>query len=610
MQKNVLIVVAVAALCAIGGIATLLILQLGSYGIEYDLDGGEFVSVHPESYRPGVDLDIPTPMKDGYISAGFYTDPERTEYFDGNTEGMEGVLKLYARWMESPVGCILTYSQEGECDRGFSSYTLTGTQYKVPYFYSSYSDTLYTNVISHDEYHYTEVQETYRTMGMKIVQSPEYSKCMYQGTEILDTVDGEKVCDKYMMVFDDGAIGTIWVDGSLIYKECYDFIGTSDSDIKSEHITRVLQSVGSVDLPTDGGLSLFMGDGISVSDYKGRYKIGEIVTLTAEVEKGKSFGGWYDADLNLLSDDKKYSFEFYAATSVYLINSMDDRFHFSKNVEVDLDKAFGLDGATYSIHNMDTGSSKSSKSACTFTQSGIYLITTDSVGGNRAYCAEVAGDVTRDYSWKWNGNTYSVSLNIDYEDYIYAKDYYSLSERRQDKPSHDRDKTFVELSCQDARMARYTEKMASLLYDAYMEKNGPSNVKDYLNYLLAFVQYIPYQTDEEYLGYLEYWKFPLETLYDNGGDCEDTSILYAAIALKSMKKLGFDYDVALQIMPGHMCAAIKSSSISGETNPYGYKYCETTSEKYKIGEIPSKMRDYFVNSEHYTAKSFTIVFED
>lgn len=159
-------------------------------------------------------------------------------------------------------------------------------------------------------------------------------------------------------------------------------------------------------------------------------------------------------------------------------------------------------------------------------------------------------------------------------------------------------------------MKRYAAELTDFLIEAYKAKRTDVDAKDYLSYLLAFTQYIPYQTDEEYMGYKEYWKFPLETLYDNGGDCEDTSILFVALAHESMAKLGFDYDVALQIMPGHVCAAIKSSSISGETNPYGYRYCETTSEKYKIGEIPSKMKDYFVNSEHYTARSFTIVFED
>jgi hypothetical protein len=221
----------------------------------------------------------------------------------------------------------------------------------------------------------------------------------------------------------------------------------------------------------------------------------------------------------------------------------------------------------------------------------------------------VAGDVTREYTWDWNGNSYSVTMDIDYEDYQYAKNYYDIDERRQDRPYHDRDKTFVELSYQDPKMSRYTEKMAGLLIDAYEEKNSNVTTSDYLNYLLAFVQYLQYQTDEEYLGYTEYWKFPLETLFDEGGDCEDTAILYVAIAHESMERLGLDYDVALQILPGHMCVAVKSKDIGAQTNPYGYMYGETTAKNYKVGEIPDKVRESFLNKEYYPNKSYTVKIE-
>ena len=609
MQKIALIVVVVAAVCVVGGIAALLAMQEESYGIDYELNGGEFLVDHPKSYIPGRSVDIPSPMKDGYISAGFYTDAELTDYFDGNTQGMEGVLKLYARWIESPVGQFMTYSQEGECDRGFSSYTLTGTQNKIFYYYSTSQGTLYTSLMGRDNYYYTEVHEAYSQAVIDIVQSPGYSKYAYLGKETLDTLWGEKVCDKYLTKNDNGSTTTIWVDGYLIYKECYDYIGTQDSDVKSEHITRILENAIQVDLPEEGSLSLFTGDGISVSNFKGQYKIGDVVTLTAEVAKGKSFGGWYDAEDNLLSDDKTYSFEFYAPTSIYAMNNVEDSFQFEKNVEVDLDKTFGLNGVMYTIYNLDAGTAKSSESPYTFTQCGLYKITTGSDGGNHAYWAEVAGDVTREYTWNWNGNSYSVMIDIDYEDYQYAKNYYDFSERRQQKPSHDRDKTFVELSYQDPKMSRYTEKMTNLLIDAFKEKNTKVTTSDYLNYLLAFVQYIQYQTDEEYLGYAEYWKFPLETLFDEGGDCEDTAILYVAIAHKSMERLGLDYDVALQILPGHMCVAVKSKDIRAQTNPYGYVYGETTAKNYKVGDVPDKVRESFIDKEYYPNKSFTVEIE-
>ena len=610
MQKAVLVVLAVAAVCAVGGVAAFMLTQSESYAIEYELDGGEFVSDHPESYRPGKDIDVPSPVKDGYLSAGFYTDPGLTRYFDGSTDGMEGVLTLYARWIESPIGQFVTYSQEGECDRGFSSYTLTGTRMSVFYHYSIPTGTMYTQVFGNDDYYYPEVGTTYSEFVMELQSSPGFSGYEYRGTETIETATGARACDKYTTAYDNGAVGTIWIDGCLIYKECYDYVGTGDSEVRSEHITLTLQSAVPIELPTGGTLSLFTGDGISVSGYKDRYDLGEAVSLTAEVEKGKTFGGWYDSDLNLLSADRTYSFEYIASTSVYAMNSQEGMVRFDKGVEVDLDGAFGLDGATYSLYNLDAGTFVMTESPYTFAQSGMYKITTNLMDdGNHVYWAEVAGDVTREYTWEWDGDDYSVKMDIDYDDYLYAKDYYGFGERRQDKPTHERDKTFVELSYQDKRMSRYVEKMASLLVDAYKEKNPKVTEEDYLNYLLAFVQYIPYQTDEEYLGYAEYWKFPLETLFDYGGDCEDTAILYAAIAHESMGRLGFDCDAALQILPGHMAVAIRTDAVKAKANPMGYVYGETTAKGYAVGRIPDKVSESFLDSDYYPTKSFTVIID-
>ena len=92
---------------------------------------------------------------------------------------------------------------------------------------------------------------------------------------------------------------------------------------------------------------------------------------------------------------------------------------------------------------------------------------------------------------------------------------------------------------------------------------------------LDFVQSMEYQSDEVFMGHVEYWKFPLETLCDQGGDCEDTAILYSSL----MKAMGFD--TVLIIVPGHMASGIL---LSGETT---YRYCETTSNQFEVGVKPS-----------------------
>ncbi len=64
-----------------------------------------------------------------------------------------------------------------------------------------------------------------------------------------------------------------------------------------------------------------------------------------------------------------------------------------------------------------------------------------------------------------------------------------------------------------------------------------------LNFVLSFVQNaMAYLDDMQTTGFYDYYKFPLETLVEGGGDCEDKSILMATVA----HDLG--YDVVLIVM--------------------------------------------------------------
>ncbi len=52
-----------------------------------------------------------------------------------------------------------------------------------------------------------------------------------------------------------------------------------------------------------------------------------------------------------------------------------------------------------------------------------------------------------------------------------------------------------------------------------------------LNFVLSFVQEgLEYMDDLTYTGFYDYYKFPLETLVEGGGDCEDKSVLMATVA--------------------------------------------------------------------------------
>jgi len=105
-----------------------------------------------------------------------------------------------------------------------------------------------------------------------------------------------------------------------------------------------------------------------------------------------------------------------------------------------------------------------------------------------------------------------------------------------------------------------------------------------VDFAAAFVQSLPYTVDSVTTGYDEYPRYPIETLVDGGGDCEDTSILLASL----IDKLG--YGGVLIELPNHLGVGVK-----GGDNIYGsywlyegnkYYYIETTGENWEIGDLP------------------------
>jgi hypothetical protein len=171
----------------------------------------------------------------------------------------------------------------------------------------------------------------------------------------------------------------------------------------------------------------------------------------------------------------------------------------------------------------------------------------------------------------------------------------------------------------------------SALYDAYKSvpvhtrtKNGPSgygfltttddayvkmvaaklnetatgqgyNSYDKVSFVLAFVQSLPYTSDKVTSGYDEYPRFPIETLVDGGGDCEDTSILFATITLI----MGYG---TVYINPtDHYAVGVLGDNLKGTYWEYPdgsgnkYYYCETTGDGFTIGLLP----DQFIGKNAY-----------
>ncbi len=186
-----------------------------------------------------------------------------------------------------------------------------------------------------------------------------------------------------------------------------------------------------------------------------------------------------------------------------------------------------------------------------------------------------SGTLTRSYLWEYANSEFTVEYQYNTEAY----DAYSERSRNRDF-TH-----FVNDPYDDELISQITKQIGELAVDAgYDEEEIP-----YIT--MAFVQSLPYVSDSVSAGYDEYPRFPFETLYHGGGDCEDSAILLASLLYD------MDYGVALIILPDHMAAGVKSEeALEGGYYKYAgtrYYYLETTNSGWDVGVIPDK----YVNAE-------------
>ena len=115
--------------------------------------------------------------------------------------------------------------------------------------------------------------------------------------------------------------------------------------------------------------------------------------------------------------------------------------------------------------------------------------------------------------------------------------------------------------------------------------------------MAKFVQdCIEYEYDSDTTGQDEYPRYPIETIYERQGDCEDTSILMAAL----LKEWG--YEVGFLHLPGHIAVALRTADDYDdgsyyEINGHRYLFIESTGSGWNIGDIPDDLMG--VSAEFY-----------
>ena len=194
--------------------------------------------------------------------------------------------------------------------------------------------------------------------------------------------------------------------------------------------------------------------------------------------------------------------------------------------------------------------------------------------------------VVRHFNWTdFNGNDWTWDLDLSEDTYKFYK-----SKKRTDEYT-----TYATDPYDDELIQSIVE-----LFKQSASEEG-YNDRDTINFVISFVQSLPYTSDNVTTGFDEYQRYPYETLWDNGGDCEDTAIL-TAVLLKEM-----EYDAVMISPPRHMAVGVNLESQSGvyyEFKGKKYYYLETTGDNWEIGEIPDDYKNQEVEVLPLIAKPY------
>ncbi|MDV0444882.1 hypothetical protein MmiAt1_04280 [Methanimicrococcus sp. At1] len=178
----------------------------------------------------------------------------------------------------------------------------------------------------------------------------------------------------------------------------------------------------------------------------------------------------------------------------------------------------------------------------------------------------------RSFEWYYNGETHTYTYSGPTELYEY---YVNKTHERDDYNQY--------------ALSEYDRLIMREIADYFKEYGRLNNhsEKEITENVIAFVQSISYTTDIETTGKEDYPRYPVETLVDGTGDCEDSVILAAAV----LYELG--YESILILVPDHMALGVKDTgSYSGRYYEYEgskYYYIETTSQGHVIGTVPDSV---------------------
>ncbi len=523
------------------------------YSIKYVLNGGTADSSSPSSYYVGkvTDLGCPTKVIDvenEYLFMGWYLDAACTQSIMYIPAQMIGDLTLFASWDTDVVG------------HGFKFDTVTTTTetwFGQKYTSVSYGTFAYTYLHYDEKDGYLQMRVTgtmlkdgsysYRETVEWQSDDEVVEESDYESGVVIDIGGWKPVTEKVTVTLYKGAYKETqyYIYGWLLVKlessyQSYSTVQTTEYTL-TDLLTHESQPTYTVKAYSDKGLTV---SGAGTYDAFTRN-----VVLTV-VGDDSDFAGWYDEDGKLLSTKTTYVISLVLSDiAVYAMNTSDNDYVAQKDKAFTMTPEVSLKGTEWILKDgsgVEIARTVSESFSYTFTECGTYSISYSGQDGNGVTVSKIGsimvdGIVTKVYEWSYGDESYTAQLDIQYSDYV---EYVNADVKRFQYSPED-----------DVKYVTYNDKYVKSLAGQIAVQTQGMSVNDTVTVLLRFVQTIPYVTDSESRGMTEYFKFPLETLYDNGGDCEDTTFLFCAIG----KAMG--YDVAVMYFEGHAAGAINMKEL-------------------------------------------------
>lgn len=222
-------------------------------------------------------------------------------------------------------------------------------------------------------------------------------------------------------------------------------------------------------------------------------------------------------------------------------------------------------------------------------------------GSHSYYSGNVLYDdyITEYYVWSYHNQTYFMDIEYMFSEYLQYTPLFRSPDELRAGSDHYRMADFCIINDTINDIA---DNLKALYCKSYGTEASLSDQK-FADFILAFVNicytYPPNSNMPDYYEYgqIEYWAYPMETIYHTMGDCEDTAILCSSL----FKACGFDS--AIIVLPGHAISAVSLDNFTESyvnpscrvspfyqiVNDKTYYGCETTlvDSSYGVGYISS-----------------------